>query len=48
MLQSDIDVLRKELEDQIGNGASFQEVYKLSLSLDELIVAFYVQALVNK
>jgi len=48
MLQSEIDMLRKELDDQIRNGASFQDVYSLSISLDELIVAFYVQALVNK
>jgi len=48
MLQSEIDNLRKELEERIRNGASFQDVYSLSLSLDELIVAFYVQALVKK
>lgn len=48
MLESKIDVLRKELDDRIRNGASFQDVYLLSLSLDELIVAFYVQALINK
>jgi len=48
MLQLEIDILRKELDDKIRNGASFQDVYSLSLSLDELIVAFYVQALVNR
>ncbi|MGE5473339.1 MAG: Spo0E family sporulation regulatory protein-aspartic acid phosphatase [Ignavibacteriales bacterium] len=48
MLESKIDFLRQELDNQIRNGASFQDVYTLSISLDELIVAFYVNAFVNK
>lgn len=48
MLESKIDILRQELDNLIRNGASFQDVYSLSISLDELIVAFYVNALVEK
>lgn len=44
MIECQIYDMRKELDDLIARGASFQEIYTMSLILDELIVAFYTQS----
>lgn len=48
MLECEINNLRKELNDMISRGASFQEVYTVSIILDKLIVAFYTQTVLKK
>lgn len=44
-LCSQIEVLKDELKRLIDLGASFNEIYKVSLKLDELIVTFYRNAI---
>ena len=48
MIEYEINSLRKELEELIERGASFQEIYITSTTLDKLIVAFYTQSILRK
>lgn len=48
MIEYEINNLRRELNDLIERGASFQEIYIMSTTLDKLIVAYYMQTAVNK
>lgn len=41
VLKAEIEVLRSELGRLIDLGASFNEIYKISVELDKLIVALY-------
>lgn len=46
--QCQIDNLREELNNLISSGASFQEIYDISIALDEFIVAFYLEVVLKK
>lgn len=37
----DIDKLKQKLEEQIENNESYEEVYKTSAKIDELLVKYY-------
>ncbi len=40
-IKTEIAVLKEELDRLIELGASFKEIYKVSVKLDKLIVSFY-------
>lgn len=42
MLQQKIEKLRNKLEMQISNNISYEDIYKTSIELDELIIQYYV------
>jgi len=48
MIDYQIYNLREQLDDLIARGASFQEIYSMSVTLDELIVKFYTQEYLKK
>ncbi len=48
MIEYKINDLRRELDDLIASGATFQEVYIKSLILDKLIVEFYSRSSIKK
>lgn len=41
MLEEEIKRKRKELNESIGNNGRYEDVYKLSVELDDLITEFY-------
>ncbi|MEG1141499.1 MAG: Spo0E family sporulation regulatory protein-aspartic acid phosphatase [Clostridia bacterium] len=43
MVESEIKVLRKKLEDQILSNESYSKIYQTSSEIDKLIVEFYKQ-----
>lgn len=44
-VKTEIEVLKRELGRLIDLGASFKEIYNLSVKLDKLIVTFYKNSL---
>jgi hypothetical protein len=48
MIEHLIAELREKLEKLIDEEASYQEIYAASITLDELIVAFYTSGLKKK
>ena len=43
MVCDKIDTLRKELDKLIENGATYEEIYKVSSALDEYIIEYYLK-----
>lgn len=41
MLEEEIKIKRKELNESIENNGKYEDVYKLSVELDDLITEFY-------
>ena len=48
MLEEKIQIKRKELDDSIQNHRKYEDVYKLSVELDNLIAEFYEETKQNK
>lgn len=48
MINKQILKLRDELNNSIINGADYEEVYKLSIELDELITQYYSNEIENR
>lgn len=47
-LEKRIEELRKKLDDSISQNKSYDEIYQISLKLDELIVEYYRNVEKNK
>lgn len=43
MIDDEILELRKKLDESIKNGAKYEEIYKISTKLDELISKYYIE-----
>ena len=41
MIETKIQVLQDELNNMIDKGVSFEDIYELSVKLDELILQYY-------
>ena len=48
MLNKQILKLREELNNSIINGADYEQIYKLSIELDELIMKYYNEKVENR
>ena len=44
MLEEEIKKKREELNESIGKNRQYEDIYKLSVELDELITEFYKEA----
>ena len=44
MMEEKIKIKRKELDESIENNRKYEDVYKLSIELDDLITEFYKEA----
>ena len=43
MLEEEIRIARKRLEESIITGKDYEEIYKLSVELDNLIAEYYME-----
>lgn len=48
MLNEEIYKLRQELDNSIREGKTYNEIYNLSVKLDELIAEHYIKNFLNK
>ena len=44
MLEEEIKIKRKQLNESIENNGKYEDVYRLSVELDDLITEFYKQS----